>query len=375
MIGRRSQNGAVRFLAKTLLRRQRLFGGEIVFVPSWEKVKMQSIPMTNVMEMGNHNTASDSFAPKISVVVATFNRQESLKGLLESLTKQTLSADQFEVVVVNDGSTDGTVEVLRQYLSRFRRLEILDLKNQGPGGARNAGARKARGKYLAFTDDDCLTAPDWLEQLVRVFERTGAVGVQGRTTTDHSARSPLTHQVEVLSPRLTSMPTCNAAYLKSAFDASGGFDESFRFAHDEDADLAWRVEDLGKMVFAPEVHVIHPPRRDKFMKRARWVRGLESEFLLYYKNPEKYRKYVKSPSPWLTIYWKMFVVWQFSSAKASCKYLLRPFKPRNFFVSLALTAVRGVCLVQFFPAYWKAQSCYRAKFEGARGIRQTLENA
>jgi GT2 family glycosyltransferase len=171
------------------------------------------------------------------------------------------------------------------------------------------------------------------------------------------------------------MPTCNAAYLKGAFDRAGGFDESFKFAHDEDADLAWRVEELGKMVFAPEVHIIHPPRRDKFMKRARWVRGLESEFLLYYKNPEKYRKYVKSPSPWWTIYWRVFVVGQLRSAKSCCKYFIKPFRPADFFIGLALTAARGFCLLQFFPAYWKARSSYRAKFEGEGRIRESLGNA
>ncbi|MBI3853201.1 MAG: glycosyltransferase [Verrucomicrobia bacterium] len=323
---------------------------------------MQKITMNNVRDAENHGALSDSSGPTISVVVATFNRRESLRRLLESLAKQTFSADQFEVIVVSDGSTDWTVDMLRELKGGFRNLEILDLKNRGPGAARNAGARLARGKYLAFTDDDCLAAPDWLEQLVRAFECTGAVGLQGQTTTDRLARTPLTHQIEILKPCLTSMPTCNAAYLKSAFDKVGGFDESFKFAHDEDADLAWRVEDLGKMVFVPEVHIIHPPRRDKLMKRARWVRGLESEFLLYHKSPEKYRKYVKSPSPWWTIYWKVFVVGQLQWAKSCCKYLLKPFRPDLFIVGITLVVARWFNLIRFLPSYWNAQSVYRTKF-------------
>jgi len=276
--------------------------------------------------------------------------------------KQTLSKNHYEVIVVSDGSTDGTADMVRQFKGDFGNIEVLNLSNRGPGAARNAGARVAQGEYLAFTDDDCLAVPDWLEQLVQAFERTGALGIQGRTTTNRPARSPLTHQIEILSPCLTSMPTCNASYLKSAFDKVGGFDEAFRYAHDEDADLAWRIEDLGKLVFAPEVCVVHPPRRDKFTKRARWVRGLESEFLLYYKNPEKYRRYVRSPSPWWTIYWKVFTVGQFQAAMSYCKYLLKPFRPHHFVVGIALVVARCANLIRFLPAYLRAQSLYRSRF-------------
>ena len=203
---------------------------------------MHSIPINAKHESGE----LDSNVLKISVVVATFNRRESLQRLLESLASQTLSPAHFEVLVVSDGATDGTVELVRELKAHRPNLTLLDLQSRGPGAARNAGARLARGRFLAFTDDDCIASETWLEQLLVVFVRTGAVAVQGRTTTDRAAQSPLTHCIEILSPCLTSMPTCNAAYRKDIFDAAGGFDEAFRFAHDEDADLAWRVEDMGK---------------------------------------------------------------------------------------------------------------------------------
>lgn len=298
---------------------------------------------------------------EISVVVATFNRRDSLKRLLGSLLEQTLSPGRFEVIVVNDGSTDGTADLVREVSLSRENVKLLEVENGGPGAARNAGARAARGRYLAFTDDDCVASKGWLEQLLTVFERTGAVGVQGRTTTNRQARTPLTHQMEVLSSWLTAMPTCNAGYRKDVFDRVGGFDESFPFAHNEDADLAWRVEEIGKTVFAPEVHVMHPPRRDRFSKRARWVRFLESEFLLYYKNENKYRKYV-NPSPWWTIYWNVFVVGQLQWLKSCCRYLLKPFRPHYFVVGVALIVVLWFNLIRFFPAYWRAQSLYRFKY-------------
>ena len=317
------------------------------------------IPASGVKETEDRTTSSNSSTVKISVVVATFNRRESLRQLLESLANQTLSPTLFEVVIVSDGSTDGTAELVRELSMGRKNLKLLEMANRGPGAARNAGTRAARGRYLAFTDDDCLASEDWLEQLLLVFERTGALGVQGRTTTNRLARTPLTHQMEVLSPWLAAMPTCNAAYRKDAFDGAGGFDEAFPFAHNEDADLAWRVEELGKIVFAPEVHIIHPPRPDSFAKRARWVRCFESDFLLFYKNPEKYHRYV-SFSPWWTIYWKIFIVGQMRLAKSCCRYLVKPFRPENVLVGLCLVVARWFYLIRFFPQYLKAQAFYRS---------------
>ena len=304
---------------------------------------------------------ANSEAVKISVVAATFNRRDSLQQLLDSLAKQTLDPARFEIVIANDGSTDGTTEFLRELVSSRKNLRFLELKNGGPGAARNAGAQAARGQYLAFTDDDCVASADWLEQILAVFERTGAVGVQGRTTTDRMARTPLTHQVEVLAHWPAALPTCNAAYRKDVFDQVGGFDVGFKFAHNEDADLAWRVEDKGRIVFAPEVHIIHPPRRDHFWKRARWVRYLQSDFYLFYKNPGKYRKYISS-SPWVTIYWKVFVWAQYDLARLCAKCLIRPFRPLHSLGGVGLVFARWFNLIRFFPEYWRAQAQCRAKF-------------
>jgi GT2 family glycosyltransferase len=308
-----------------------------------------------------HRYSSCAADCEISVVVPTFNRREELQRLLESLWLQTLSRSRFEVIVASDGSTDGTVEMVRQLQDRHWNLKLLLLTNHGPATARNSGAKEARGIYVAFTDDDCVASPDWLQQMVEGFQRTGAVALQGRTTTDRLARTPLTHQIEVLSHWPAAVPTCNAAYRKEVFDRVGGFDVGFRFAHNEDADLAWRAEDFGRIAFAPDVHVIHPPRPDQFWKRARWVRFLESDFYLYYKNPVKYKKYI-SPSPWWTIYWKFFILDQIELAKLCFKCLLPPFRPYHFVSGIGLVLARSFNLIRFLPEFWKAQSVYRARF-------------
>jgi glycosyltransferase involved in cell wall biosynthesis len=310
--------------------------------------------------MSRDNAPSRAGHCEVSVVVPTFNRREDLRRLLESLAQQTLAPNRFEVIVVSDGSTDGTDVLVRQFQNRPWNLTLLEQANRGPAAARNAGARIARGRYIAFTDDDCAAAPDWLEQVLQAFGRTGAAALQGRTTTDRVTRTPLTHEIEVLRPWTSTVPTCNAAFVKATFDAAGGFDEAFPFAHNEDADLAWRIEELGPIVYAPEVHVIHPPRRDTFLKRARSVRVFQSDFLLYYKNPAKYRRYI-GRSPWWTIYWTVFVSQQLWFARFCCRYLIRSFRPQHFVKGMALLVARWFALIWYLPAYRRAQVFYRAQ--------------
>jgi glycosyltransferase involved in cell wall biosynthesis len=299
-------------------------------------------------------------APEVSVVVPTFNRRDGVARVLECLWTQTVTRASYEVIIVSDGSSDGTADLVRDFQKRNWQLIFLDLSNRGPAAARNSGARVARGRYLAFTDDDCEPVRDWLEQILRAFRETSVVALQGRTSTDRATRTPLTHEIEVLRPWTSTVPTCNAAYLKRAFEVAGGFDERFPFAHNEDADLAWRVEDLGKIVFVPAVHVIHPPRRDSFAKRARSIRVFQSDFLLYYKNPVKYRRYI-SKSPWRTIYWKVFVVQQLQFARFCARYMVVTFAPMDFIGGVALLMARWVGLLWYFPQFRRAQVLYRAQ--------------
>lgn len=293
----------------------------------------------------------------VSVIVPTFNRCALLERLLQSLFEQTLSPDLFEILVVNDGSTDATAKIVDTFQNEHKNLRLLEQANRGPAAARNKAAREARGMYLAFTDDDCVATRNWLENLIKAFNETGAVGVQGRTSTIESACSPLTNQVRN-EDGMCGVPTCNAGYRKDIFECVGGFDESFPFPHNEDADFAWRVEKSGPIPFVREVHMMHPPRLETLWRRAYWVRYLESEFLLFAKHPELYRRRC-SASPWYAIYWRAFLLAEFDGLKASAKYLIRTFNPRYFIQSIALVLVRGWNLIRFYPFYLKAARRYR----------------
>jgi hypothetical protein len=205
--------------------------------------------------------------PLVSVVVSTYNRPARLARLLDGLSVQTLPAAQFEVVVVDNGSGPETAHVLAAERARGR-LALICARHAvtlGPAGGRNAGWRLARAPLVAFTDDDCVPASAWLEQLLALAsEHAGAV-VQGQTQPDPSEQDKaglLSHTVRIewLGPQFQ---TCNILYPRAVLEALGGFDERFGLEPaGEDTDLAWRAIESGcPMVFAPEAVVYHGVQR------------------------------------------------------------------------------------------------------------------
>lgn len=201
--------------------------------------------------------------PAVSVVVATHNRADRLARLLTSLEEQQREI-AFEVVVVDDGSSDGTAYLLSHRTSggRFQLRVITRTSAGGPATAREAGWRSASGSLIAFTDDDCRASPGWLaEGLDAVRRRPGAI-VQGRTEPDPEQldrRGPFSRSIEVLDLD-PAYQTCNIFYPREVLEQVGGFDtRTFaRAPGGEDADLAWRAIETGiPTTFAPKAVVYH----------------------------------------------------------------------------------------------------------------------
>jgi glycosyltransferase involved in cell wall biosynthesis len=109
--------------------------------------------------------------PLISVLVCTYNRAELLGGALQSLVVQTLHKSRYEVIIVDNNSTDATHEIARDYAGRYDNFKVIREDRQGKSYACNTGIAAARGKYIAFMDDDAKASPDWVERILSFISR------------------------------------------------------------------------------------------------------------------------------------------------------------------------------------------------------------
>ncbi|HEX9202409.1 MAG TPA: glycosyltransferase, partial [Vicinamibacteria bacterium] len=201
--------------------------------------------------------------PKVSVVVCSYNGSKTLDGCLRSL--ETLRYPDYEVILVNDGSTDGVPEIA----ARYPGIRYHAQPNRGLSVARNVGMGLARGEIIAYTDDDCFADPDWLYFLVSKLLETGATGVGGPNllpTKDGPvaacvSASPGTPAHILLDDNVAEhVPGCNMAFLADRLRAIGGFDPVYTKAGD-DVDVCWRLQEEGdKIVFAPAAMVWHHRR-------------------------------------------------------------------------------------------------------------------
>jgi len=232
----------------------------------------------------------DRPCPRVSVVVCTYNGGRVIRDCLEGLRR--LDYPNFEVIVVNDGSTDTTAAVLREYDYR-----VITTENRGLGSARNTGMEAATGEIVAYIDDDAYPDPHWLSYLAAAFCSTTHAAVGGpnigppgdgrfAASVANAPGNP-TH-VLVSDQEAEHIPGCNMAVRKACLEAVGGFDPQFRVAGD-DVDLCWRLRERGETLgFSPAAMVWHHRRNSV---RAFWRQQLgygRSEGLLERKWPEKY---------------------------------------------------------------------------------------
>ncbi len=181
----------------------------------------------------------------ISVIIPTYNRLSMLRQTIESLMQQTYPADHYELIVVDDGSTDGTFAYLEE-LTEGQRLRAIHQTNSGPAAARNTGVQAAKYEWLAFTDDDCCVNPDWLTSLARFLTPQCAVGgpiiPAGSSHWLHRffLASGCTHPQQP-DGAVKTLFSCNMALHRRDLSAVGGFDATFVHAGGEDLDLSYRL--------------------------------------------------------------------------------------------------------------------------------------
>lgn len=199
-------------------------------------------------------------------MVPTYRRPEQLRICLESLARLDYPRDCFEIVVVNDDVEGSPAELISKFDDRITVL-LLTQNHRGPAAARNRGAEKAKGQFLAFTDDDCTPSPDWLTALAQRMAVSPDSLVGGRTINslvDNPYSTSSQELIDYLRGYFGSsarpglfFTTNNACVSAQRFRSIGGFDPSFPFsAEDREFSDRWRHEG-NQLIYAPEAIVYH----------------------------------------------------------------------------------------------------------------------
>jgi glycosyltransferase involved in cell wall biosynthesis len=205
--------------------------------------------------------------PRFSVIIPTRDRPDALARCLSGFERLDFPVDRFEIVVVDDGSASS----LRPVVDRFRdalRVTLHEQRNAGPASARNAGAARAQGDFLAFIDDDCVPSPGWLGALDARLDASPSSAVGGHTVNlcpenAYSAASQtlvdyLYAYYNATPERAAFLTSNNLAVPASLFHEVGGFSAEFRYAAAEDRDFCERWRSGGyEMIYAPEATIHH----------------------------------------------------------------------------------------------------------------------
>jgi len=287
--------------------------------------------------------------PFIDVVVPTVNRAHMLEGIVRSLAAQDYPRERYQVILVDDGSSDETWPMLERLVRPYDNFKALHMGHAGLSAAKNLGWRSGSGEIVAFTDDDCVADRRWLEAIAATFaEHPEALGLQGQTLTVPEQVTPFTHQIVVRRPN-TIYHGCNVAYRRAALLSVEGFDEAAHYA--EDSQLGAAVSAQGAILFCPDMLIIHPPRPRVFAGRAEWEQRLKGWWRLYCRYPDFFRR-----TRGRHFLLHGIVRWGFlSTAKEIVIHLPWLFRhPPSYLKFLASLLRERIILCATLPRFWRA---------------------
>lgn len=208
--------------------------------------------------------------PLASIVITTFNSAQFIEPTLKSALDQKFDPKKYEVVVVDDGSKDKTVYILRDYAKSYKNLRLVIQKNQGPAAARTVAIKEAKGQFVLMMSHDCIATAAWITEVIKAFEKDPKIGmVQGQLLPLESINRPFFHCNNFTTPRIT-FDTAEIAYRATALDKAGRYFEQKFSANGDDADLGWRIIEAGyKYQWVDKVlmhHIILPRRFSSDLK-------------------------------------------------------------------------------------------------------------
>lgn len=236
---------------------------------------------------------------KISVVIATWRRPHLLRKCLDALRQQDLSQHDYEVLVVSDGPDEMTAKEMIAWANTFCHFTYLQMPvKKGPAAARNAGWKKARGKLIAFTDDDTIPDSHWLSSFWNAYQQEPLIAYSGKVIVPLPAR-PTDYEKNTAGLENAEFVTANCCCTRSALEKVNGFDERFTTAWREDSDLQFKLINNGiPIISLPGAIVEHPVRLASWGVSLREQKKGVFNALLYKKYPGLYRKKIQQRPTW-----------------------------------------------------------------------------
>jgi len=237
----------------------------------------------------------------ISVIIPTYNRKDIFKKCLEGFSQQTLPREEFEVIVVDDGSTDGTGELLKETAARMPNLRYFAQAHGGPAKARNLGIEHSRGELVLFAGDDCIPDKNLLQEHLRLHKKGDAIAVLGHIKWHPDLEvTPFMQYINIdiqfSYPKIKETPqnvpfgyfyTSNISIPKKYLELAGTFDTNFSEAVWEDVELGYRVWRSGvRIVYNPRAITYHHHQVGIKDYIRRQIRAGKAAAILYKKHPE-----------------------------------------------------------------------------------------
>ncbi len=238
---------------------------------------------------------------RASVIVPTYHRADLLGRCLAALGSQQVGPGDYEVVVADDAASPATRRQTEEFAASSRATVryVAVTGPHGPAAARNAGWRAARGEVLAFTDDDCLPAPDWLAEGLAALGADPAASAASGKVVVPLPDCPTDYERDAAGLERAEFVTANLFCHREALETVGGFDERFTAAWREDSDLQFALLGLGRrIVSAPRAVVVHPVRPAPWGVCLKQTRKVLFDALLYKKHPHLYRRHIRRWPRW-----------------------------------------------------------------------------
>lgn len=241
--------------------------------------------------------------PRISVVVPTYKRPHLLDRCLVALFAQDFDPRAYEIVIADDAAHEPTRQVVARWMAQQQdcvgpRLHYVPVTgNHGPAAARNCGWRAAMGEIIAFTDDDCVPARNWLNVAVVAF--TGNIDAAWGKIVMPIPADPTDYERDAARLQSAEFATANCFCRREILAAHGGLDESFTVAWREDSDLFFSLlEQRAAIRYVPDAVVVHPVRPAPWGASLRQQRKILFDALLYKKHPRLYREKIRATPRW-----------------------------------------------------------------------------